>query len=415
MRLLFVHQNFPGQYCHIIEAIAAQGGHQIIGLGINPLSKPLPNGVLYKRYRPQRGNTPGIHPWILDTETKCIRGEACATAATELKQQGFHPDLICAHPGWGESLFLRDVWPQTPLLSYQEFFYQAEGFDYGFDREFSSAPLNWDQKAKIRIKTSFMRLVLEASSWNITPTAFQRSSFPQSWQQKISCLHDGIDTELAAPSTKTQNIILPSGTILSNDTPLVTFVNRVIEPYRGCHTFIRSIPALQRAHSKAEIVIVGDPAGDGYGPPPQEYTWKDRFLREIYGNYDPKKVHFVGKLTYSNYIKILQSSWVHVYLTIPFVLSWSLLEAMSCGCTVVGSATAPVKEVIRHKENGLLTDFFDPDALAQVICTLLEDRVLARQLGQMARTTIEQKYSLKTCLPRQLALIELVANGVLGR
>ena len=88
MRLLFVHQNFPGQYCHIIQAIAAKGGHQIIGLGINPLTEPLPNGVHYKRYQLKRSNTPDIHPWILDTETKCIRGEACATAAAELKQQG---------------------------------------------------------------------------------------------------------------------------------------------------------------------------------------------------------------------------------------------------------------------------------------------------------------------------------------
>ena len=164
MRLLFVHQNFPGQYRHIIQAIASKGSHQIIGLGINQLSEPLPSGVHYIRYQPKRNNTPNIHPWILDTETKCIRGEACATAAAELKQQGFQPDLICAHPGWGESLFLRDVWPQSYLLSYQEFFYQAEGFDYGFDPEFSHGPLNWNQKANIRMKTSFMRLVLEASS-----------------------------------------------------------------------------------------------------------------------------------------------------------------------------------------------------------------------------------------------------------
>ena len=413
MRILFVHQNFPGQYCHIIQALAAKGGIQIIGLGINRLSEPLPNGVYYKRYQPKRGNTPDIHPWILDTETKCIRGEACATAAAELKQQGLEPDLICAHPGWGESLFLRDIWPKTPILSYQEFFYQPEGFDYGFDPEFSHSPLNWKQKANIRMKASFMQLVLETSSWNITPTAFQRSSFPQRWQQQISCLHDGIDTVLTAPSANSKPLTLPNGRVISKDTPLVTFVNRIIEPYRGCHTFIRSIPALQSTQPEAEIIIVGNASGDGYGPALEDSTWKDHFLTEIDGNYNQNKVHFVGKLNQSDYLSVLQNSWVHVYLTIPFVLSWSLLEAMSCGCTVVGSSTAPVQEVIHHNKNGLLTDFFDPKALAQTVCGLLEDRSLSKRLSKMARATIEQKYSLKKCLPRQLALMELVANGVL--
>ena len=325
MRLLFVHQNFPGQYRHILQALAADGGHQIIGLGINPLSEALPKGVHYRRYQPKRSNTPEIHPLVLETETKCIRGEACATAAADLRQQGFQPDLICAHPGWGESLFLRDVWPETPLLSYQEFFYQAEGFDYGFDPEFSRDSLTWMQRANIRMKTSFMQLSLEASSWNITPTAFQRSSFPSKWQQQISCIHDGIDTELAAPSTDTAPLTLPNGIKISCDTPLVTFVNRVIEPYRGCHTFIRSIPALQRAHPLAEILIVGEAAGDGYGLSPPEGTWKDRFLTEIKGNYDPSKVHFVGNLDHTPYLKFLKKL-VHVYLTIPFVLSWSMLK-----------------------------------------------------------------------------------------
>ena len=267
------------------------------------------------------------------------------------------------------------------------------------------------QRANIRMKTSFMQLSLEASSWNITPTAFQRSSFPAKWQQQISCIHDGIDTELAAPSTDTAPLTLPNGVKISCDTPLVTFVNRVIEPYRGCHTFIRSIPALQRAHPLAEILIVGEAAGDGYGLSPPEGTWKDRFLTEIKGNYDPSKVHFVGNLDHIRYLQVLQKSWVHVYLTIPFVLSWSMLEAMSCGCALVGSSTAPVQEVIQHNENGLLTDFFDPEALAQNTGALLNNRTQAQRLGRAARATIEQKYSLKKCLPRQLALMELVANG----
>jgi len=322
--------------------------------------------------------------------------------------------LICAHPGWGESLFLRDIWPKTPLLSYQEFFYQPEGFDYGFDPEFSHGPLNWKQKANIRMKTSFMRLVLETSSWNITPTQFQRSSFPKRWHHQISCLHDGINTQLAAPSTDSKELILPNGAIINNEIPIVTFVNRVIEPYRGCHTFIRSIPALQHGNPKAEIIIIGSSTGNGYGPPPKETNWRDHFLKEIKGSFDPSKVHFIGTLDYLSYLRILQKSWVHVYLTIPFVLSWSLLEAMSCRCAIVGSSTAPVKEVIQDKDNGLLTDFFNPGDLAQSVCTLLTDRTLAQKLGHAARATIMQKYSLKSCLPRQLALIEMVASGALN-
>ena len=260
------------------------------------------------------------------------------------------------------------------------------------------------------MKASFMQLVLETSSWNITPTAFQRSSFPQRWQQQISCLHDGIDTVLTAPSANSKPLTLPNGRVISKDTPLVTFVNRIIEPYRGCHTFIRSIPTLQSAQPEAEIIIVGT---SGMVITLEDSTWKDHFLTEINGNYNQNKVHFVGKLNHSDYLSVLQNSWVHVYLTIPFVLSWSRLETMSCGCTVVGFSTAPVQEVIHHNKNGLLTNFFDPKALAQTVCGLLEDRSLSKRLSKMARATIEQKYSLKKCLPRQLALMELVANGVL--
>ena len=191
-------------------------------------------------------------------------------------------------------------------------------------------------------------------------------------------------------------------------------MNRVIELYRGCHTFIRSIPSIQSENPEAQIVIMGQASGEGYGPAPTEGTWKDQFLKEIKSKYDSTKVHLVGSLNHSSYLNILRNSWVHVYLSAPFVLSWSLLEAMSCGCSVVGSSTAPVQEVIQHQKNGLLTDFLDPKALAGTVCALLEDRPLAKKLGQNARTTIESNYSLKTCLPRQLALMELVANRIVN-
>ena len=415
MRLLFVHQNFPGQYLHIIQRLARIGGHQLVALGINALDRdrPLPDELQHFRYRPERGNTPGIHPLILETETKMIRGEACAKAADQLKAKGFTPDLICAHPGWGEALFLRTVWPETPMLCYQEFFYNEVGFDSGFDPEFD-ADRAWQRQARLLMKNAYLYLTLEQATWNISPTHFQASSFPEPWRQKISVIHDGIDLTLAKPNPDPAPLTLPDGTELHAGDPTITFVNRRLEPYRGCHTFIRAIPEMQRRCPEARIVLVGDLKGVSYGAECSDGEWKDRFLAEIDGQYDPSRVHFTGTLPYAQFLPLLQLSACHVYLTYPFVMSWSLLEAMACGCAVVGSDTAPVREVIRDGENGLLVDFFSPSDLAAAVAELIHDRDRARVFGEAARRTVETHYDLNNCVSRQLALMDLVASGSVG-
>ena len=409
MRFLFVHQGFPGQYRHILRALAAQGGHQLVGLGIGPLTEPLPEGVSYVRYGLSRGNTAGIHPWVVETESKAIRGEACARAAAQLRQQGFTPDLICAHPGWGEALYLKDVWPDVPLLTYQEFFYNAFGVDYDFDPELQGHP-DWEACARMRMKNANLLLMLEASDWCVTPTRFQRGTFPRHWQERISTIHDGIDTVRAAPDPAVPALQLPDGTSLQRGEPIITFVNRHIEPYRGCHTLLRALPDLQQRVPQARVVIVGEQQGVSYGRAAEGGSWKDVFLTEIKGRYNTSRVHFTGSLPYDAFLQLLKITACHVYLTYPFVLSWSLLEAMASAAPVVGSATAPLMEVIRDGHNGLLVDFFSSTQLVDAIAQVLSQPELAASLGAAARHTVEQNYSLEACVPRQLALMQLVAS-----
>ena len=313
MRILFVHQNFPGQYLHIVQRLARQGVHQLVALGINPLDpeRRLPEALNYFRYSLSQGNTQGVHRWVMEMETKAIRGEGCARAADELKAKGFTPDLICAHPGWGEALFLKAVWPDTPLLCYQEFFYNPNGFDSNFDPEFERTS-TWQDDARLMMKNAYLHLTLDQADWNLSPTHFQASSFPEQWQRRISVIHDGIDTQKASPNSAAAPLTLPDGTVLEQGQPIVTFVNRRLEPYRGCHTFLRALPALQEQCPEARIVIVGETKGVSYGTACPEGEWKDRFLAEIAGRYDPSRVHFTGSLPYSQFIPLLQLTACHV-------------------------------------------------------------------------------------------------------
>jgi len=412
MNFLFVHQGFPGQYMRMLQALVRSGHHRIVGLGMGPRESSVPAEVTYCAYGVKRGNTKGVHPLVMETESKVVRAEACATAAFSLQQKGFCPDLICAHPGWGEALFLKDIWPQVPLLSYQEFYYQPCGFDFDFDGE-QQVRQSWLDRAKLRMKTANLLLNLQASDWCVTPTEFQRSTYPKEWQQRISVIHEGIDTQRACPDDAVAPLKLPDGTTIRRGDPVVTFVNRRLEPYRGCHTFLRALPELQKLAPDARVVIVGEQQGVSYGSECPTGCWKEVFLKEIEGRYDPSRVHFTDTLAYEPFLQLLQISAVHVYLTYPFVLSWSLLEAMSIGCAVVGSDTAPVREVIRDGSSGLLVDFFSPGDLAVAVAELLADRSRAAALGAVARAHVLKHYRLQPCLNRHLGLMEMVASGAL--
>ena len=411
MNFLFIHQNFPGQFCHLSSELAEQG-HQVIALGINQAdpNKPLSDKVKHIRYKLTKGTTKGIHHLASEVETKVIRGEAVANACAQLKEKGFTPDLIYGHPGWGELLFIKTVYPDVPVVCFQEYFYNEEGYDANFDMEFATVR-DWQVKSQMIMKNAYLYLTLEQSDWNVSPTHFQAGTYPDKWKHKFSIIHDGVNEKVAKPSKENISIKLKDGTTLTRKNKIITFINRRLEPYRGFHTFVRSIPHIQRQNPDAHIVIIGGDKGTSYGAPCPKGEWKEQFLKDIKGQYDPSLVHFTNTITHDTFIKFMQITSCHVYLTYPFVLSWSLLEAMACEAPIVGSNTAPVEEVIKNGSNGMIVDFFSPTDIADTVTEMIKNKPMAAAFGKNARQTILDKYTLDECLNKQLNLIKMLIGG----
>lgn len=403
MRILFIHQNFPGQFRHLAPALV-QRGHEVTAMSMVKGSPAVWQGVRIVSYAPRRGSTPGIHPWVSDIESKTIRGEACFRAAMAMKSQGYRPDLVIAHPGWGESLFVKEVWPAARLGIYCEFFYHHDGADVGFDPEFTSNDPEGDA-CRLRMKNLNTQLHFDSAAAGISPTLWQGGTFPDPFRQKISVIHDGIDTAVACPDKKA-GLVIENSLKLTGDDEIITFVNRNLEPYRGYHIFMRALPEILKRRPRSRVLIVG---GDevSYGARPAEGgSWKEIFAAEVrprIGDADWRRVHFLGKLPYKQFISLLQISTVHVYLTYPFVLSWSLLEAMSTGCAIVASDTAPVREAIRHGQTGCLVGFFDIPGLVDEVCRLLGNPQERASLGRCARRFAQETCDLESVsLPRQI-------------
>lgn len=405
MRVLIVHQNFPGQYRHIAAALARDAGNEVVALAVN--RHPVPQGVRMAYYEVKRPPS-RAHPLAVEFEGKMIWAEAAARTAEGLKRQGFSPDIIVGHPGWGETLFLPDVWPQARILSFMEFFFHKET-DFGFDR---AEPItNSAEFWRLRARNAALLLSFEASSWCVSPTRWQWQQLPQFARERTSIIHDGIDTRMIRPEADASITLGRAPAPCRAGDEIVTFVNRNLEPYRGFHMFIRALPEILRKRPNARAVIVGG-SGVSYGKAaPAGLSWRATFVKEVADQLDWSRVHFVGTIPYPSYVRLLQVSAAHVYLSYPFVLSWSMLEAMAAECLVIGSRTEPVTEVIEHERNGLLVDFFSPPEIAASVIRALEQPRQYRDLRHAARKTILERYDLEDCLPRHLALISTVAEG----
>lgn len=398
MRILFLHPNFPAQFRHLAVALAQDSNNKVV-FGTARKEGSLP-GVFKALYSTSREPHPQIHHYVRPLENAVLQGQAVYRLCEQLKAQGFIPDIVYAHSGWGPSLFVKDAFPKAKLLCYFEWFYHAHGSDADFD---PSDPLDADAEARIRIKNAPILIDLYSCDRGLSPTSWQRQQFPPEYHSKITVHHDGVDTQFFQPQPGAK-LVLPRINLDLRDVPeIVTYVARGMEPYRGFPQLIETIALLQQRRPQCHAVIVGENRV-AYGKTlPDGKTYKDYMLEKV--PLDLSRVHFTGLLPYPEYLQVLQASSAHIYLTRPFVLSWSMLESMSAGCLVVGSNTSAVTEIIQDGVNGLLVDFFSPQQICDRVEEALDNPTQMTSIRAKARETIQERYDLAKLLPQHLQWI----------
>lgn len=400
MNILFAHRNFPAQFRHLIFELLKEPKNKIAFItNRKELSIPNVTKITYDLHREVR---PDTHHYLKFYEDSVLHGQGSLRAALALKTKGFKPDIMFAH-SWGTALFLKEAYPDVPLLCYFEWFYNTYGSDLDFDK---SRPINVDMEARTRIKNSHILVDLYSCDHGISPTQWQKSQFPKEYNDKISVIHDGVDTNFFKPDSESKFVI--PGIDLSGVEEIITYATRGMEPYRGFPQFMEAVAILLKKRPNCHVVVAGEDRVCYGSKLPNGKTFKELMLEKL--DLDMSRVHFTGRLPYDDYLKLLQVTNAHVYLTYPFVLSWSMLEAMSTGCPIIASNTAPVNEVAVDNENCLLVDFYNIDQIVARVEEALDNKDKMLSIREKARELIVKNYDQKDCLAKQLELINQIIH-----
>ena len=403
--VLFVHNNFPAQFRDLAVALRDRGA-RVAAIG-SPGAPGL-EGVPMARWSYDRGTTPGIFPLAVRAEADLIRGHAAYRAAQALKARGFEPRMIVGHPGWGETVLLSEVFPEARRVLFHEFFYRGRGSDIDFQQEF--LPANEQALLTGAAKSAVMSLALAQADAIVTPTPFQKSTLPPVFHPITRVIHEGVDVA-AIGSAPPAPVTLPDGLVLDGARPVITHINRHLEPMRGLHILLRALPALQAQVPDAQVVIVGEASARNYGGSAEDgRAWRDVILEPLAGRLDMDRVHFTGRLPHDQMLALLRLSWAHVYYTYPFVLSWSLCEAMAAGCYVIASDTAPVRDAIDDGVNGKVLPFLDVEALSDALVAACCAPEAYRPLRAAARRTAAERFDRPSGRKAWLALLDEVAG-----
>jgi glycosyltransferase involved in cell wall biosynthesis len=407
LKLLFVHQNFPGQFLHLAPEMQRLG-HDVRALTDATNSKTADVPILRYTHKAQDLDPKATRLGRTFTQM-ADRGVSVARQSRRMRAEGYIPDVIYGHSGWGETLFLKEVWPEARLLVFAEFYYRGIGRDVGFDPEFQVQ--GFDQVMIAQSRAAYLAQALIHADAGVSPTEWQAGTHPPALRERLEVIFDGVDCDRLAPNPQAR-YALPDGRVLAPGDEVLTFVNRNLEPYRGYHILMRALPEVLAARPEAQVVIVGE-SGVSYGSAPKDGgTWKDLILAEVKDRLDLSRVHFVGKLPYDRLVDLIHVSRVHAYLTYPFVLSWSMVETMAAGTLVVGSNTAPVAEVIEDGVTGRLVDFFDVKGWSSALTDALARPEAYEGMRQAARQMVRARYDLRSvCLPRQVELLTRLSRS----
>lgn len=400
--ILFVHNNFPAQLGFVAEALVKRG-HRCAAIG-SQTAQGVP-GVGLCKWRLQRGTAPGIFDIATRAEADLMRGRAAADCGFKYREAGFNPRIIIGHPGWGETTLLKEVWPEARVILHGEFYYRSTGADVGFDDEFGQQ--TQEERFRVHAKNATLAMAYAEADRIVCPTPFQQSLFPAAFRDRSVVIHEGLDTRAIKPRAGA-TFELEGRTFRQGD-PVVTYINRHMEPLRGIHVFLRSLPTLFDQNADARAILIGNPTSAGYGASTgDQRTWAQRFMDELGDRLDRSRVHFLGRVPHDRMLNALQVSAAHVYWTYPFVLSWSLLEAMASGCAVFASDTAPVRDVVQDGVNGRLLPFFEPQTLGEALAEACRDGDRYAPMRQAARRTGESYDRSQRCLPAWMNLVDEV-------
>ena len=405
-KVLFVHNGAPGRFAPLAAALQARGWQAAL---INGPSGTDLAGAVNRRFTPERPRVRSSWQPGQRAEQALLMGRGAAGAAERLRGEGFVPSVIIGHPGWGEMIYLAEVFPDVPQIQLGEYWYRTEGADANFDPEFPARLL--DSRVATASQNVPFALSYPQAAAIVAPTPFQASLVPICFRGAVHVIHEGVDTAQVRPHPPSP-LRLADGTVLDGSVPVISFASRRFEPLRGAHVFMRMLPRLFALVPDAHVLMIGADDPGIYGiPPAGGGTWLKALQRELAGRLDPARLHVLPPLPPAQLHRVFSAVTAHVYLTWPFVLSWSLLEAMACEALVVASDTAPVRDVIGHGKNGLLVDFFDGEAMAQRLARICRDPARHDPLRRAARATVVDRYDReRVCEPAWLELVEAVTG-----